>query len=139
MNVMEICLGILLLICAVTDLKTKEISMRILLIFGALGIVIYILESQNSVVEEIVGILVGIGVLIICRLTRGEIGAGDGFLIIVTGIFLGGMKNIELLMGGFLLAALWALILVIFRKVNWKKELPFVPFLFLSFIGMVVL
>lgn len=138
MSIMEICLGALLLICAITDLKTKEISMRILLIFGALGIIIFILGNQNSVAEELVGVLVGIGVLLICRVTGGKIGAGDGFLIVVTGIFLGGMRNVELLMGGFLLAALWALILVIFRKVNWKKELPFVPFLFLSFIRMVV-
>lgn len=68
---------------------------------------------------------------------------GDGFLFLVTGIFLGGGKNMELLMISLLYAALFSLGLIVFGKVKGKagrkeKEIPFIPFVFLGYATMLL-
>jgi leader peptidase (prepilin peptidase)/N-methyltransferase len=89
--------------------------------------------------EEIGGVLIGALILLIYHVTKGEIGEGDGWLLIVTGIFLGIGRNFELLMSGLLLAAICSLFLILFKKAGKKREIPFVPFLFLGYMGMVIL
>ena len=56
----------------------------------------------------------------------------------ITGLFLGLWDNIRLLMGALWSVAVIAIILLIIRKADRKKELPFVPFLLLSYVGMMI-
>lgn len=139
MGLREISLGIFLAISAIIDIKRKEVSVKILIIFGVVGLALYIIGRPISLVEEIGGILIGALILLLYHVTKGEIGEGDGWLLIVTGIFLGIGRNFELLMSGLLLAAVCSLFLILFKKADKKKEIPFIPFLFLGYMGMVIL
>lgn len=139
MGLREIMLGIFLAVSAVIDMKYKEVSVKVLLFFGSVGVLFFMIGRPVSWQEEIGGVLIGAVILLLYKVTRGEIGSGDGYLLMVTGLFLGLSRNVELLLGGLLLAAVWSAVLLALKKVSRKHEIPFVPFLFLSFAGMVIL
>ncbi len=132
MGVRESLVMIMLGISSIIDIRYREVKMRLLVLFGAIGVILYLVGKPVSFIEELGGVLIGVFLLIVNRITRGAIGIGDALLIIVTGLFLGFEKNITMLLLGLLLAAVWAGILLTLKKVNGKYEIPFVPFLFLS-------
>ena len=70
--------------------------------------------------------------------TRGNVGMGDGILLVVTGVYLGGSENLALFMMGLLLSALWSLGLLLLKKKGRKEEIAFVPFLLLSYFIMLI-
>lgn len=127
------------MISAFIDIKTKSVSFKVLLAYGVLGVLnIFSFDKQN-LFTALGGAFIGVLVLVLSKLTRGGIGMGDGLLLIVTGLFWGTWKNTELLLGSFFFAALFSIILLIAKKADRKKEIPFIPFLLLSFFGLVLL
>ena len=86
----------------------------------------------------LLGMSVGVALLFFSVLTGGKIGAGDGVLLIVTGIYLGLEQNLQLFFCGLLLCSMWALGLLILRKKTRKDSIPFVPFLLAAYMGMLV-
>lgn len=117
------------------DIKRKEISTIVLVIFGLIGIILLFSKRNLTYLSVFGGILVGIIVLILSYITRGDIGIGDGLILIVTGIFLGGYKNFELLLGALALSAIFSCLLLFINK-NMKQEIPFIPFLLIEYLVM---
>lgn len=135
-------IGILLIMLghyAIEDIKKRRITVWYLPIFGGLGVVLQALSHNRSVAEIFLGMGVGLAICLLSRCTRGSIGAGDGLVLTVTGIFLGGSSNVELLMTGLLYAAVFSLGILIFGKKNRRQEIPFVPFLFLGYLTMIMI
>ena len=139
MLIMKIVLGLFLLICTVIDLKTKSVKIALLISFAAAGAVFYCVVRPVSIYDEIAGIIVGGVFVIIWFVTGGKLGLGDALLMIVTGIYLGGRKNVVLIMGAMFMAAIYSAFILIFRKADRKKEIAFIPFMFMSFMGMVII
>lgn len=134
-----LCVGSLLSISSFIDIRTKKVSFRVLFIYTILGILNLFLFDKQNLFVAIGGACIGILILGLSKITRGGVGMGDGFLLVVTGLFLGVWRNTELLLGSFFLAALFSVVLLIFKKANRKKEIPFIPFLLISFLGFVFL
>ena len=84
--------------------------------------------------ECIGGILIGGAFLGISKVTRGQIGIGDGLILCVTGLGLGIAKGMEMLLYGLLLAALFSAILLVRKVANRKMTIPFIPFLFVGYL-----
>lgn len=128
--------GIYLVIMAVTDRRTKKIPV-------IPGIVCMALVALAQVVDGrewkswIPGLLVGIFMYAVSRLSRGQVGTGDALVYFVTGLALGFMRNVELLMISLFLASIVALVLVVVRRVGKHYTLPFIPFTAVAF-GVVV-
>jgi leader peptidase (prepilin peptidase) / N-methyltransferase len=133
-----ICIIGLLGICTYTDIRKRELSMVIVGIFAGLAIVWCAVFMKAFLWQQVIGCVVGVLLLLLSKLTKGAIGEGDGYLLMVTGLFLGLWDNIRLLMGALWSVAVIAIILLIIRKADRKKELPFVPFLLLSYVGMMI-
>ena len=85
------------------------------------------------------GMAVGLAMMGVSALTRGSIGMGDGMLLVVSGVFLGGAANVELLFTGLLYAAVFSLGVLALGKHKKYRELPFVPFLFLGYVTMLLI
>lgn len=135
----KLCIGSLLGISTFIDIKTRSVSFKVLLAYGILGVFNIFLFDKQNLLTALSGAFIGVIILVLSKLTRGGIGMGDGLLLIVTGLFLGIWKNTELLLGSFFLAALFSIVLLIAKKADRKKEIPFIPFLLLSFLGLVLL
>lgn len=123
---------------AVEDIRKKRISVRYLWIFGAAGIAINLFQRSISVPDMLLGAAVGAALVAVSLLTRGSIGLGDGFLLMTAGVFLGGSSVLELLFISLLYAALVSLGMLAFRRWKRKREIPFVPFLLLGYLTMMV-
>jgi len=92
--------------------------------------------NSFSLIDCIGGILVGGSVVLISKATRGKVGMGDGLILCATGIGLGLWGNLELFAFALFMAAVLCIMLLILRLVDRKKSIPFVPFLFLSYVGI---
>ena len=120
---------------AIEDFKRQGVTLPLLAIFGIAGAGIQLYGQKMGALGMGSGIAVGVCLLLLSGLTRQSIGMGDGFLFCVTGVYLGGSKNLELLMMSLFYAALFALGVVIYRKTyktQRKQRIPFVPFVFLA-------
>ena len=128
----------MLTLCSAEDIKRKQIRLNPVLFFGILGIFFHMLFRMQSIENILLGMSVGVVLLFLSVLTGGRIGMGDAVLLIVTGIYLGLEKNLELFFCGLLLCSMWALGLMVLRKKNRKDSIPFVPFLLAAYMGMLV-
>lgn len=119
--------GIYLAVMAVIDRKQKAVP----IIPGVVCIVFIILAqivAGKNPGEWLPGILVGIFLFMVSRLSRGEIGQGDALVYLVSGLALGFYRTLELLMLSLFLAAMTGLALLVIRRVGRKHTMPFIPF-----------
>ncbi len=130
----DLLLWIFLLLHTVTDIKSRKINIVVCLFFGVLGLGIFAFGSEKDVISLVGGILTGAYLLVFSLLTREAVGLGDGCVVTAVGIWLGGGKTLVVLMGGFILAALFGVIKICVKKATGKSELAFVPFFTLSYI-----
>jgi leader peptidase (prepilin peptidase)/N-methyltransferase len=127
-------LGVLLLLCAVQDILKKKVSLWILGLGAAVTITCIPFCEKLSPVSRIGGLAIGLGVIMLSKVTAGKIGMGDGILLCVSGIGLGFWGNLELFGIALFLAAVLSILLLMFRVVDRKKGIPFVPFLFAGYL-----
>lgn len=143
--VRESVLALFLMISALMDIKYKLISKRVIVVFMIAILASYIGDvmtvSQFKRIDTIpyismlLGALVGVGMLGISILTKGAVGKGDGFVFCVTGIALGGTKNLSLLVMSLFLSSIFCAVLLVLKKVNRKDTIPWIPFVFISYLG----
>ena len=98
---------IFLLFSSLLDIRKREISIPVTLMFGIL--------------------------------TRGQVGMGDGWLLMALGCMMRMESYIQMACIGMLLAAACSgVLLLVFRK-SRKTEIPLVPFLLLGYVGGMVI
>lgn len=134
----SVVLLILLMICAIEDFKRKEVTVTYILLFGIAGVVLHLFYPNCSIYSILWGLLLGISVMAVSLLSRGSIGMGDGILLAVTGIYLGGYENLELFLVGLFLAGIWSLGLLVLKKKKRKEQIAFIPFLLVAYAFMLV-
>ena len=133
-NRMVLLLGGLLFCCAIQDLIKKKVYLWVIGL-GAIFLMICILWMDNlDLANRMGGLMIGLSILALSKITAGKIGMGDGLLLCVTGMGLGFWLNLELLGVALLLAATLSIVLLILRKVDRKQTIPFIPFLFVGYL-----
>lgn len=130
-------LGSMLCVSAWTDFKRKQVSMLVLGGFAVAGILWQMLLKQESFLLLAAGSLIGFIVLGVSRLTKGGIGAGDGWILCVTGVYLGFYENMQLFFIALVLSAIAGMGLIVLRKADRKTEMAFVPFLLAAYVGLI--
>lgn len=132
-------LGVFLLIEGIRDLQKHKVSMITVMIAGILGVIFQFGIIQENGLKIIGGILIGIVLLSLAKITREKIGYGDGWIFVVTGIYMGFRNNMYLLLLSLFLASLVSICLLVFKKVNKKTELPFVSFVLPGYLLLFVI
>ena len=128
----------LLGICSIEDMRKKEIQVYVVLTFGIVGVILRLFYQNVSMRNMLLGMAIGIGMMFASLVTAGQIGLGDGLLLTVTGIFLGAYGNAMLFLHGLLFAAVWSLVVVLVFRKGRKTKIPFVPFLFIAYLEMLL-
>ena len=128
----------LLGLCSLEDIKRKELTIVYILMFGIGGIILHLFAPVCSIYSVLWGMVIGIGLILVSLVTRGSVGMGDGILLMVTGVYLGGYGNLELFMKGLFFAAVWSLGLLVLKKKRGKEEIAFVPFLLISYLSILI-
>lgn len=92
-------------------------------------------QTQAGTVQFLLtAILPGGVLLLIGKITRQEVGYGDGILLLVCGLCLGGKETIFLFVSGLFLMFPISLVLLLSGHTDRRAELPFAPFLLASYL-----
>lgn len=137
--IQEVVLLVFLFILAWMDWKRQEISLLILGAAGGCGLLIRWAGDNLQWKAVAGGLLVGCVLLLGAAVTKECIGAGDGLLFCVTGIYLGFWQNFLLLFLASLCAAVCALVFLIRKKFGWQGRIPFAPFVLTADVLMMLL
>lgn len=115
------------------DIRQKKITVTLTLISGIAGILMHLIFQNQTIFEMIAGAFPGLLIFAAGGLTRSKIGKGDGIVFMLTGLYLGLAENLRLMFFSFSLAGIWGLYLLLIKKCEKEKRIPFVPFLFLGY------
>lgn len=128
-------LGILvLLILSVWDMKFKEYPLWIILvgIFTALAAdYFYFQMSINQIGSRC---FVGIATMAMSCIKSLGIGMGDGLVLIFTGLLIGNVGNLKLIITSIYLFLGCFIFSLTVKKAEISHEIPFIPFITIGFI-----
>lgn len=130
----DIFLGLFLFISSVTDIRSREVKPAVLVLFGLAAVCLYVALRPVGLFEEAAGIVIGLVFVALSLICDGKIGLGDGLLMTVTGVYLGGRQNAFLIMTAMLLSALFSIGILLTGKGGRKTRFAFIPFVFASFL-----
>lgn len=130
----EIVLFLLLGVCAVSDGIKKEIPLAPVwagILFAVL------LHAAGAFGEEkwpavVLSVLPGAAFWLLSLLTAEKVGYGDGWILVMIGLFTGLRRCFLILLVGLMAESTVVLILLAVRKISTDREVPFVPFLLMG-------
>lgn len=128
----QICVLSFLGINSYFDIRKGEISLRVAAAYMILG-VFYLFLHRQRLPLFLAGVLPGLLLLCIGKVSGGALGLGDGLIVLVAGLYMGIWKTLEFITVAVLLAAVWAGILMFGKKRGGKASFPFVPFLLAAY------
>lgn len=137
-GVKELCTVVFLAMNSWLDIKRREISLLLTVVYAGCGIIYSILQGRK--IQDVL-IPAGLGILFLAAglISRGAIGAGDCWILLALGALLDTETYIRMLCIGFFLAAFWSGILLVIRRKSRKTEIPLVPFLLAGYIGGILI
>ena len=89
-------------------------------------------------IQLIINLIPGLLFLLIAILSPKHIGLGDGIVLLIIGGLLERQFSMYIIMGGLLLNSIYCIIMLMIRKLNWTDKIPFLPFLTLSSITLLI-
>ncbi|SER89071.1 prepilin peptidase [Lachnobacterium bovis] len=130
---------------AYLDIRTKEIPVKNSIIMAFIGVALSIVSVVCSgyfgmrllfsvLMNTAISLIPGIILFLVSKYTNQMIGYGDTMVIVVLGLYLDVKNLMGLIVLAFFIAGLVALYEFIIRKKDKKHEIPFVPFLFISYV-----
>lgn len=137
-GVKELCTVVFLAMNSWLDIRRREISLFLTVVYAGCGIIYSILQGRK--IQDVL-IPAGIGILFLAAglISRGAIGVGDCWILLALGALLDTETYIRMLCIGFFLAAFWSGILLVIRRKSRKTEIPLVPFLLAGYIGGILI
>lgn len=124
---------ITLITISIVDIQSKIISNRLLIVCICLGVISNFINNEFSLYSSLLGALaVGGILLLISIITKGGLGMGDVKLFSVLGFFFGLERILAILLLSTFITGILSLILLTFKLVKPKTNLPFAPFIYIS-------
>lgn len=130
----EILLFLFLAVCSVFDGLQKQIPLVVVWLGMMTAICLRIngIMGEADVTGTLLSLIPGTGFFLLSFLTREKVGYGDGWVLLMIGLFSGFSRCFLILLIGLLLESIVAVVLLLFKKIHRDKEIPFSPFLLLG-------
>lgn len=119
------------LLLAAVDIKRRIVPDAILVCFLA-GQLLWggLMYLPDELIRTMVtGAIFFAVVMLFTWMSRGKMGMGDAALLGITALTAGWAYVVQILVIGLMLAFLYGIGLLLFRRISMKTEIPFVPFL----------
>lgn len=120
-----------LLPCVIWDIRTQLIPGWYLLIGLAVGIagrLIMGIQGNIGMQDTLLSLLPGSFLVVMTYFTGEKIGLGDGVCFLILGLIEGGKICFMVFLFSFLLSSVFGIALVVCRRGNVKRRIPFLPF-----------
>ena len=121
-----------------TDIRKREICLPVIGMFLAGGI-LWRIAGGTFWMEGIFSLGIGVIATVIPVLSGGEIGFGDGLLILAMGAVMKPEELLGILCGAILLCGIYSGVQILVLKKQRGMEIPFAPFLLAGYLGGVFL
>ncbi len=132
------CIGVIVLgLLALSDIKTKKISVLIPLAFGLCSI--FIPWENHDIANALLGSIPGVILLVLHRLSKGQVGIGDGWMLLGMGLHLGLQNAFAALFYSLGILFIFSCVGLMMKRLRPKSQVPFAPFYLAAYIGVVVL
>lgn len=126
-------------ISSVMDMKIRKVSLNIMGIMFLVGCVFRIWQGNFWELAFLISLLPGVVCLLFSWLTRGEIGAGDGCMLLVLGAYMDFWEVFSVFSVAISAVGVFAMILMLRFHKERKHEIPFIPFLFFGYFVIKIL
>ena len=135
----ESVLLLFLAVCAVFDGLERQVPLAVVWLgmLTAVGLRIGGVMGEAGMTAVALSLLPGACFFLLSFLTREKVGYGDGWVLLMIGLFLGVYRCFLILLVGLLAESSVALVLLVLGKIKRDREIPFLPFLLLG-MGVVV-
>ena len=127
----------MLLLCGIWDWRKKEIPVLFLVGMSIVVSVLVVCVERNMIWHRVAGVGFGILLLGCSKWTKEAIGYGDSWLILLLGAYVGLFRVLQIVFMASLIVGIVSLFCLWIKKWNKKVTIPFVPFLVLSYLGVV--
>ncbi len=91
---------------AMSDMRDREVSIRLLAVCGAVGLWAAL---GDGIEKHIPGMAAGAAILAVSRVTEGKIGIGDGLFFMASAGYLTAPETWLLLLGGLTVSWVWSI------------------------------
>lgn len=135
----EIVLFLFLAVCAVFDGLKRRVPLAVIWL-GMLTAVCFRVSGmmgETSLVLTALALLPGSGLFLLGFITKEKVGYGDGWALLMIGLFVGAYRCFLILLVGLMVESAVAMVLLATGKIKRDREIPFLPFLLLG-MGVVV-
>lgn len=130
----ELLLFLLLAVCALSDGLRKQIPLAVVWLgmlmavcFQAVGY-----TEETSIAAAAFSLIPGMGFFLLSFLTGEKVGYGDGWVLLMIGLFVGFYRCFLIMILGLVVESAVAVVLLVAKKIRRDKEIPFSPFLLLG-------
>lgn len=131
-------MGIGLLFCSLSDIRKGGVRTWILVVMSVMTAVYILWFSGGSYGSALTGGMLGALFFALSLFSRESFGYADSWLVTILGVFMGGRNLLYLIVAAFFMAGLFSLAGILIKHWGKKKVLPFIPFLLLGYIGVLV-
>ena len=133
-----IVMSAILIIISFIDLRHRIIPNFMVVIALVIGI-IFSFIAKTSLIDTILGMICGGGILFLLALVPNAMGGGDIKLMFAIGAFLGLNRTLWALLLAFIISSIISIVLILLKIKGPKDYIPFGPFLSLgSFISLLI-
>lgn len=122
---------------SIQDIRKKVVPVWLLLVLVIIAVVGEYMTSGAISRHALLGVCPGIFMIISGKVT-GQIGVGDGLLVLAIGILIGLYMSLYMIMFAFLMALCFFGFIRFYRRAQ-SKTIPFIPFISVSFFIVLLL
>lgn len=139
----EICTLIFMGWQAIEDLRDRTIRMDVVLLFLIPGVIWRMMEGSSwsqCLMYVLVSCLPGSILLLLSFLWKGQLGEGDGLILLVVGMYLGVIKTIIICYVALIMVVFAGTFACICRMRRKEKVIcyPFAPFVLTALVSLIV-
>ncbi len=130
----EIVLFLFLAVCAVFDGLYRKVPLAVVWLGMFLAVCLRLggVMGKTNLMSMAFSLMPGAVFFLLSFLTKEKVGYGDGWALLMIGLFLGLYQCFLILLAGLMAQSAAAVVLLVLGKANRNREIPFVPFLLLG-------